>query len=426
MRNDAFDELDDVPSLTTDAADRDEFGHHPRHVYEPEQRRVVDTKERRPASTGPLWALLGAMLIALAGVGWWSHQQISLMEQQLVATQESFVRISEEAAGRLDDIRGKVVASESSVTSEREALRLQVKQLQEKLGSQERQQADVSNQFGGQGKRLDQLASDLKAQQESAAQLVAQLDGKLQTLAAEQEKLKALQVELGKTNEQLKALGGDVAALKKQGNPSQTIKGIQDDLLVLRSQLDNRPAQGGNTAEFDAFRTQVMRNINTLQAQVQNLQQQAQYPLTPCAASRPSHRALAATVRRARRKSPLPLLWISESAAPPLRYCVLKRALSESRLDSRSPAREAIGPFLCLESAMSALQPSRSYRITGYSPAISNGYRQRLFSMGLLPGAALRVVRIAPLGDPIQVETRQTSLALRRKDLALLTLVPLD
>ena len=150
MRNDAFDELDDVPSLTTDAADRDEFGHHPRHVYEPEQRRVVDTKERRPASTGPLWALLGAMLIALAGVGWWSHQQISLMEQQLVATQESFVRISEEAAGRLDDIRGKVVASESSVTSEREALRLQVKQLQEKLGSQERQQADVSNQFGGQ------------------------------------------------------------------------------------------------------------------------------------------------------------------------------------------------------------------------------------------------------------------------------------
>ena len=166
------------------------------------------------------------------------------MEQRLVATQESFVRISEEAAGRLDDIRGKVVASESSVTSEREALRLQVKQLQEKLGSQERQQADVSNQFGGQGKRLDQLASDLKAQQESAAQLVAQLDGKLQTLAAEQEKLKALQVELGKTNEQLKALGGDVAALKKQGNPSQTIKGIQDDLLVLRSQARQPPGPG--------------------------------------------------------------------------------------------------------------------------------------------------------------------------------------
>ena len=38
---------------------------------------------------------------------------------------------------------------------------------------------------------------------------------------------------------------------------------------MLKSQQDN-----GNTAEFDAFRGQVTRNINTLQAQIQNLQQQ--------------------------------------------------------------------------------------------------------------------------------------------------------
>ena len=31
---------------------------------------------------------------------------------------------------------------------------------------------------------------------------------------------------------------------------------------------------GMNTAEFDAFRAQVTRNINALTAQVQNLQQQ--------------------------------------------------------------------------------------------------------------------------------------------------------
>ena len=55
------------------------------------------------------------------------------MEQQLVATQESFARISEEAAGRIQDISGKVVATESSVTSGSEALKLQVKQLENKL-----------------------------------------------------------------------------------------------------------------------------------------------------------------------------------------------------------------------------------------------------------------------------------------------------
>ena len=45
---------------------------------------------------------------------------------------------------------------------------------------------------------------------------------------------------------------------------------------MLRSELDNRPAAsaGPSTAEFDAFRAQMTRNINTLQSQVVNLQQQ--------------------------------------------------------------------------------------------------------------------------------------------------------
>ena len=40
--------------------------------------------------------------------------------------------------------------------------------------------------------------------------------------------------------------------------------------------LENRPvpAKGANAAEFDVFRAQVTRNINTLQSQIQNLQKQ--------------------------------------------------------------------------------------------------------------------------------------------------------
>ncbi|MNP16990.1 hypothetical protein D3C76_1094070 [compost metagenome] len=72
----------------------------------------------------------------------------------------------------------------------------------------------------------------------------------------------------------LKGLGSDIEALKKQGNPSQAIRSLEQDLLVLRSELDNRPASSSNTAEFDAFRAQMTRNISTLQSQVQNLQQQ--------------------------------------------------------------------------------------------------------------------------------------------------------
>jgi len=40
--------------------------------------------------------------------------------------------------------------------------------------------------------------------------------------------------------------------------------------------------------------------------------------------------------------------------------------------------------------------------------------------MGFLPGVALRLVRRAPLGDPIEVEVGGAHLALRHKDAALI------
>jgi len=275
MRNDTFDEFDDVPHLSTDAADRDEFGHHPRRVVEPNGR-PLPQPVKRGGGTGALWALVAAMAIALAGVGWWSHQQLLLMEQQLIATQESFAKISEEAAGRLDDIRGKFVANESNGTTDREALKLQVKQLQGRLAEQAKaQQTSLSEFDGAQGKRLAQISADLKAQQDSAAALITQLDAKLKALADEQEKLKSVQKDVATANQMINGLSGDIATLKKQGNQSQAIKSIQDDLMLLRAEVDGRQGQASSdTKEFDVFRIQVMRNINTLQQQMQNLQQQ--------------------------------------------------------------------------------------------------------------------------------------------------------
>ena len=40
----------------------------------------------------------------------------------------------------------------------------------------------------------------------------------------------------------------------------------------------------------------------------------------------------------------------------------------------------------------------------------------RLMEMGLVPGAAIRIVKTAPLGDPIQVCVRNYDLALRRAE----------
>ncbi|PVF13147.1 ferrous iron transporter A [Yersinia pestis] len=50
-----------------------------------------------------------------------------------------------------------------------------------------------------------------------------------------------------------------------------------------------------------------------------------------------------------------------------------------------------------------------------FSPEISPAYRQKLLSLGMLPGSSFNVVRLAPLGDPIQIETRRVSLVVRKK-----------
>ena len=42
--------------------------------------------------------------------------------------------------------------------------------------------------------------------------------------------------------------------------------------------------------------------------------------------------------------------------------------------------------------------------------------RRRLFDMGVTPGADVTLVKVAPLGDPIEVQIRGYSLTLRKSE----------
>jgi ferrous iron transport protein A len=42
--------------------------------------------------------------------------------------------------------------------------------------------------------------------------------------------------------------------------------------------------------------------------------------------------------------------------------------------------------------------------------------RRRLMDMGLVPGEVVKVVKVAPLGDPIEVTVKSYCLSLRRKE----------
>jgi len=48
----------------------------------------------------------------------------------------------------------------------------------------------------------------------------------------------------------------------------------------------------------------------------------------------------------------------------------------------------------------------------------SRAFRRRLLEMGLVPGIDVRVVTVAPLGDPIQIEVRGGQWSIRRGEAA--------
>ncbi len=48
----------------------------------------------------------------------------------------------------------------------------------------------------------------------------------------------------------------------------------------------------------------------------------------------------------------------------------------------------------------------------------SRAFRRRLLEMGLVPGTAVKVVTIAPFGDPLQIEVRGGQWSMRRAEAA--------
>jgi ferrous iron transport protein A len=55
--------------------------------------------------------------------------------------------------------------------------------------------------------------------------------------------------------------------------------------------------------------------------------------------------------------------------------------------------------------------PARVVAVEGSGPVA-----RRLMEMGVVPGAPVRVVKAAPLGDPLEVRVRNYHLALRRAE----------
>ena len=67
----------------------------------------------------------------------------------------------------------------------------------------------------------------------------------------------------------------------------------------------------------------------------------------------------------------------------------------------------------------SELKSGQKARVTAIKKG-DNVYRQRLIAMGILPGTAFTVSRVAPLGDPVEIEVRGFALSLRKDEAAII------
>ena len=258
---------------------------------------------------GALWAVCASLLMALLGLGYWSHQQQTLLQQQLVATQESFARISEAAAGQLQDISGKVLATESSLTEVEQARLLQISQLEDQVQQllaavqtqeralQEQQQGLLANQQDVQ--QVQQASSALAERLAERLAELAPLGGLIDAVAQQQQRqqqsLTALQQqaeqagetravlrsELDQANQQLEQLE-QLTALQQQLAQQDIRLARQSGQLQALLEASSAPSVEQQRLEsvdealrsIDSFRVQTNRTLSTLQTQIGNLQQQ--------------------------------------------------------------------------------------------------------------------------------------------------------
>ena len=74
-----------------------------------------------------------------------------------------------------------------------------------------------------------------------------------------------------------------------------------------------------------------------------------------------------------------------------------------------------------MEIKIKNLQINEKAEITGFEKT-ERVYREKLLSMGLTRGTTIKLIKVAPLGDPVEIEVRGFKLSLRKKEAEILLL----
>ena len=95
------------------------------------------------------------------------------------------------------------------------------------------------------------------------------------------------------------------------------------------------------------------------------------------------------------------------------------RLALDAETAERVCVRDAVDPAPALR--LWDLKPGDRARVRGLREG-APAYRAKLLAMGLLPGTVVEVLRMAPLGDPVELRVRGYQLSLRRAEAEVLEL----
>ncbi len=73
---------------------------------------------------------------------------------------------------------------------------------------------------------------------------------------------------------------------------------------------------------------------------------------------------------------------------------------------------------------MTLAQTKKKQWVTVASVGGERGFRRRLLEMGFVAGTKVRILRSAPLGDPLELELRGARLSLRAAEAASIRVTP--
>lgn len=68
-----------------------------------------------------------------------------------------------------------------------------------------------------------------------------------------------------------------------------------------------------------------------------------------------------------------------------------------------------------MEKTLNEIAVGQGGTVVGFTKG-GNTYRQKLLAMGMLKGTRFKVIRVAPMGDPVEIVVRDYSLSLRREE----------